>query len=200
MKFCVNCQNQSFRSLLTRSLTFARSQTHSDTNSHVVGGGRGLVGIFGTHQPLARPLPSSIGGQGLSPRSRTRKRPKPLPPSPGLPPPHPRYKPVTINQSRDNHQITKDRDNLQKYVYRRGRSVAVHSGLAGCPTYPPCAPTPLQKRCLVVLRTTKRVCRLPLTDAPSTKCVTINTPRGSLMARPYGAVLYFVRSRSVVVC
>lgn len=139
------------------------------------------------------------------------------------------------------------------------------------------APTPLKKRCLVVLQTTKIIYRLALTDAPSTKCVTINTPRqfvpvapptsggrsvpagspslrgraprsvallplcpsplriprcpslrsppplavppslrsspravlrhcvrntprGSLMARPFGAVLYFVRSRSVVVC
>ena len=39
---------------------------------------------------------------GALPRSRSRKRPAPLPPSWGLPPPHPRHKPVTINQVRDN--------------------------------------------------------------------------------------------------
>ena len=51
--------------------------------------------------------------------------------------------------------------------------MAVHRGLVCCHTYPPCAPTPLQKRCLVVLCTTKIIYRLALTDAPSTKCVTI---------------------------
>ena len=62
------------------------------------------------------------------------------------------------------------------------------------------APTPLQKRCLVGLRPTKIINRLPLTDAPSTKCVTINTPRGSLLARRSAPALYLARPRSVVVC
>ena len=44
--------------------------------------------------------------------------------------------------------------------------MAVLCGVAGCPASPPCAPTPLQKRCLVVLRTTKHYYLLPLTDAP----------------------------------
>ena len=166
-----------------------------------VGVGRGLVGIFGTHQPLARPLfllpqggwlnsvsvpycPTRSGGRGAPPRSRTRKRPAPMPPSWGLPPPHPRYKCVTINQARMSLRGGAPHRGGARFRFgapKRSRSpvgrplsgscYARPSPFGGSSPLRPLAsplraPTPLQKRCLVVLRTTKIIHRLPLTDAP----------------------------------
>ena len=78
---------------------------------HIVGVGRGLVGIFGTHQPLARPLFLLLQGGWLNsitkardnhPRRETRSLADAR--SWGLCRYAPLNKPVTFNQSRDNNQ------------------------------------------------------------------------------------------------
>ena len=108
-------------------------------------------------------------------------------PSWGLPPPHPRPMCVTFNQVRDNRRSLRGGTpwgggaRLQVGAPGRsrpptGRTLSVASKLAPSPfgdsspsralATPLRAPTPLQKRCLVVLRTTKRIYLLALTDAP----------------------------------